>query len=133
MKKIIFVLILAIVSILVCTSLWAGGGREENLPGIYNGVIPAADCPGIAVVAILNDKGEYKITYQYIDRSAEVVTFTGTFTYNGKTGLLTLNGGNLPSYYRADKKGLTQLDMEGNKITGNLAKNYLLRKVPFSG
>ena len=115
----------------LCSSAWAGGGKEkqDGLAGIYFGIIPAADCPGIAVVAIFNAQGEYKITYQYIDRSTDVLTFTGSYTYDEKTEMITLSGNNLPPYYKVNKKSLTQLDMQGNKITGNLGDLYKLRKL----
>jgi len=134
MKNKIRSIIIILVFLLISPGLWAGGGKEniDSLAGIYVGVIPAADCPGITVTAILNTQGQYKITYQYIDRGVEVLTFTGDFTYDAKTGIINLNSKNLPPYYKAGKNSLTQLDMEGNVITGRLAKNYILRKVEFS-
>jgi len=126
-------IIISLVFLLVSSGLWAGGGSEKNAyDGIYHGVIPAADCPGIAVVLILNTEGQYKLTYQYIDRGVELFTSSGTFTYDGKTKMITLNAGNLPSYYRMGKNKLTQLDMEGKEITGQFARNYILRKVGFN-
>ena len=122
------------VLLLINSMVWAGGGGEkrDDLPGIYYGVIPAADCPGIAVVVILNTAGQYKITYQYIDRSTEVLTYTGTFSYDEKTKTITLDGKDSPSYYKAGKNSLTQLDMEGKEITGQLAEKYRLSKVKFA-
>ena len=128
MKKSISIPVLFLVLVGICSSVWAGGGKED-LSGIYIGVIPAADCPGIAVVAIFNAEGEYKITYQYIDRSVEILTYTGSYTYDGKTETITLNSKDLPPYYKVNKKSLTQLDMEGNRITGKLGDLYRLRKV----
>lgn len=128
MKKIFCTVIVFFV---LCSCVWASGGKEkqDDVTGIYIGVIPAADCPGIVVVAILNAEGKYKITYQYIDRGTEVLTFTGSYTWDGATKMITLDGGELPSYYKADKDSLTQLDMEGKKITGKLSDLYKLRKV----
>ena len=131
MKNIISKLIIIAALFGICSGAWAGGGKEKqnDLPGIYIGVIPAADCAGIAVVAILGAEGNYTITYQYIGKSAEVSTFTGTFTYDAAAKMITLDGKNLPPYYKVNKKGLTQLDKDGNEIKGNLADLYKLRKV----
>jgi uncharacterized lipoprotein NlpE involved in copper resistance len=128
------VLAIALVCFLGISSCATGGAREKHdapfWAGMYYGVIPAADCPGIAVVAIFNTSGSYTITYQYIDRDVPVVTFSGNFTWDEKTKTITTDERHLPSYKgRRDK--LIQLDMEGKKITGKLARNYILRKVMF--
>ena len=126
-KTILFILLV------ICSNAWAGGNKEkqDNWAGIYIGVIPAADCPGIAVVAILNDEGKYKITYQYIDRDEAVLTFTGAFTWDEKAKTITLNSKALPPHYKVKGDTLIQLDMEGKEISGKLADNYVLRKVKF--
>ena len=134
MKKTILSIIVVFAFLFVCTGVWAGGRKDKGMhpEGIYIGVIPAADCPGIAVVAILNTQGEYKITYQYIDRGVEVFTFTGIYKLDEASRMITLDGKNLPPYYKVGKHGLTQLDMEGNDIKGKLRDLYKLRKVEFS-
>ena len=131
MKKTILVMVMFLLGI--CSFAWAGGKEEtQNMPaGIYMGIIPAADCPGIAVVAIFNTEGNYKITYQYIDRSADVLTFTGTYTWDGKTKIITLDAKDLPPYYMVKKHSIIQLDLQGNKIEGKHADLYKLRKVRF--
>ena len=130
MKKTVSRLMMFAGLILVCSGIWAGGAKEkqDDLPGIYYGVIPAADCPGIAVLVILNAQSQYKITYQYIDRGDELITFTGNFTYDEQAGTITLNSMEEPSY-KAGKNTLTHLDMDGKVITGNLSDLYILRKV----
>jgi len=131
MKKTVSTVIIFMVFLGICSGAWAGGGKEKqnDLAGMYIGIIPAADCPGIAVVAILNTEGKYYITYQYIERGVEVFPFTGTYTWDEKTKIITLDSGKLPRYYKAGKNSLTQLDMEGKEITGNLGDLYKLRKV----
>lgn len=115
----------------ICSGVWAGGGRQkqDSLAGIYYGVIPAADCPGIAVVALFNDEGSYKITYQYIDRSVDVLVYTGKYTYDASAKMITLDSSDLPPYYKTGKHGLKQLDMEGKEIKGRHGGFYNLRKV----
>ena len=115
----------------ICFSACAGSG-SKNAPvweGMFTWVIPAASGPGISVVAILNADKTYRITYHYIDRGTEVYVFTGSFEWNEKTKTVTLDNSEIPPYYLAGKNTLTQLDGEGNKITGPLADNYQLRRV----
>ena len=133
MKNIIRSIIMFLVFCAICSGAWAGGSSENQnksqWAGIYSGVIPAADCPGIVVVAILNANGQYRITYQYIDRGTEVFVYSGTFKYDEKAKTITLDSGDLPRFYKSGKNSLTQLDLEGNIIKGQFADNYVLRKV----
>ena len=131
MKKTILMLAVLMVLMVISSVVWAGGNKEkqDDFTGMYVGVIPAADCPGIVVLAILNAEGKYKVTYQYIDRDVAVLTFTGAFAYDGNTKTITLDGNNLPPYYRVGKQSLIQLDMEGKEIKSNFAGMYILRKV----
>jgi len=113
--------------ILSCASV--GSGNDLNPAGIYAGVIPAADCPGISVVAILNDNGTYKITYQYIDRDDSLFTYRGNYKWDSSSKMVTLDNRELPVYYRLGKISLTQLDMEGKEIKSEFAAMYVLRRI----
>ncbi|MHC6204445.1 copper resistance protein NlpE N-terminal domain-containing protein [Breznakiellaceae bacterium SP9] len=109
--------------------------NSVNWAGVYGGVIPAADGPGITVEITLNNDGTYSISYQYIDRGDEVFTGSGTFKWNdaGSTIALDFEDKDAPSpfapYYQVGENILIQLDMTGEKITGALADNYVLKKV----
>ena len=133
MKKTISTIIVLFALLGICSGVWADGRRgNQSAPrwaGIYAGVIPAADGPGISVVAILNADMTYRITYQYIGRDTELFVFTGTFEWDDRARTITLDSRALAPYYRAGRNSLTQLDMEGKKITGPLAGNYRLRRV----
>lgn len=49
--------------------------------GTYEGVSPAADCPGIYTLLALNDKGEYQLYEKYLERTAVFVS-KGTIEWN---------------------------------------------------
>ena len=127
-KALIFCVLLGI-----CSGIWADSGRgSQNAPrwaGIFAGIIPAADGPGISVIAILDTDMSYKITYQYIGRGNELSVFTGTFEWDERAKTITLDSRDLPPYYRVGRNSLTQLDMEGKRITGPLARKYQLQRV----
>ena len=117
-----------------------GRGKENNAvpswAGMYSGVLPAADCPGISMVVILNGDGNgsdgiYKITYYYIDRDERLFTFTGKLSWDRAANLITLDSEHLPRYYKTGKDSLIQLDTGGKEITGELANHYKLIKVKF--
>ena len=97
--------------------------------GTYTGITPCADCEGIETSVTLNKDSTYQVSNTYKGKSAEAVIKTGTFTFNQDGNSITL--GNItdgPSKYAVGENQLTQLDMEGNKITGDLADKYVLKK-----
>ncbi|GHV84270.1 hypothetical protein AGMMS50212_16100 [Spirochaetia bacterium] len=100
-----------------------------NWDGVYRGVIPAADGPGINVEITLNNDGTYSISYQYIDRGGETFTETGAFQWNNAGSAIVLDVKDMPPHYQVGENILIQLDKSGKKITGALADNYILKKV----
>jgi len=104
---------------------------KSNLAGTYSGLIPCADCDGINVQLSLSTDNTYKLSYQYLknDKNTDNLNFEGTFNVAKNT--LTLNGLDnkiYPTYFNISENSLTQLDLEGNVITGALAQNYVLVK-----
>ena len=54
---------------------------------------------------------------------------TGTLTWNAAGNTVILAGiENAPNQYFVGENAVTQLDMAGNKITGQLAEKYMLAK-----
>ncbi|MDR3226342.1 MAG: META domain-containing protein [Prevotellaceae bacterium] len=104
---------------------------KSNLTGTYSGVIPCADCDGISVQLSLAADNTYNLTQQYLkdNKNADKQSFEGTFSVVGNT--VTLNGldsNAYPTRFKLSENSLTQLDLEGNVITGALAQNYVLAK-----
>jgi uncharacterized lipoprotein NlpE involved in copper resistance len=98
-------------------------------PGVYAGVTPAADCPGIEVQLTLNYDRTFALQYEYLERDVGVFTQEGTFTWDKTGTTVILDIENYPRYYRAREGSFLQLDMQGNTITGNLADHYVLNKI----
>ena len=96
--------------------------------GVYTGTIPAADVEGINVRMKLNRDNTYELTYEYIGKPDNAFTNTGSFKWNGTGDIINLGIADTPSYYKVAENKLTQLDMEGKPITGDLADNYVLKK-----
>ncbi|GHV17621.1 hypothetical protein FACS189493_5550 [Spirochaetia bacterium] len=103
--------------------------NSVNWAGVYRGVVPAADGPGINVEITLDYGGNYSMSYQYIDRGEEVFTEDGTFQWNDAGSTITLDVEDMPPHYQVGENILIQLDMAGKRITGDLADNYILKKV----
>ena len=110
--------------------MYAGHNSRNSLDwdGTYTGIIPSASVSGINVQITLNSDETFLLNYQYIDRSDDVYTRTGTFKWDNSGSIITLDIQDIPPFYKVGENTLTQLDMHGNIIDGELAENYVLIK-----
>ncbi len=95
--------------------------------GIYHGVLPCADCPGIDTVVTLTMDGTFRLQTRYVDRDERVFEERGEFTWNDAGNTVTLPGAQGRSFFVGENH-LVQLAQDGSRITGELADNYLLRQ-----
>lgn len=96
--------------------------------GAYRGALPCADCEGIETVVILESDGTYNIQSKYLDKGAEIFSEQGSFTWNEEGNTVTLEG-EQPVQYFVGENRLTRRALDGSRITGELAENYVLDKL----
>jgi len=100
--------------------------EAEDIAGVYTGVLPCADCPGIEVTLQLKDDNTYALEQRYQERDA---SFSHEGKWQLKDNILMLEGaGDTPEKYLVEDGHLVMLDMEGKKIEGALSQNYILKK-----
>jgi uncharacterized lipoprotein NlpE involved in copper resistance len=99
-----------------------------NWEGLYTGVTPSASGTGIEVQLTLRADQTYTLIYNYIDKSGYTAG-NSTFRWDKTGGVIILKDTDAPPYYKVAEDRLLQLDMQGRKITGNLADMYILKKV----
>lgn len=112
--------------------------------GVYRGVLPCADCEGIATMIHLKKDLTYVKSTQYQGKSSELFTQHGSFQWNKDGSILTL----MPwekeemndetrqkeakkEMYQLGENQLIKLDNEGKRIQGPLAQNHVLKKQDF--
>ncbi|MCU7548028.1 copper resistance protein NlpE N-terminal domain-containing protein [Chitinophagaceae bacterium LB-8] len=95
--------------------------------GIYRGVLPCADCQGIQTTVYLNKDLSYRLKLKYLGKSDSAHEYSGKFSWNNEGSTITLDGQEKSSYFVGENT-LTQLDKNGNKISGGLAGKYILSK-----
>ncbi|MBP6558305.1 MAG: copper resistance protein NlpE N-terminal domain-containing protein [Flavobacterium sp.] len=101
--------------------------------GTYKGILPCADCEGMETVVCINENNTYNIKTQYQGKGEKVFEQKGTFSWNQAGNTIVLaDVKNGPNQYFVGENNLTQLDMSGKKITGNLAASYVLAKQPLT-
>jgi copper homeostasis protein (lipoprotein) len=97
--------------------------------GTYTGVLPCADCEGISTTLTLNADETYHLIRVYMGREEGEFHSRGTFRWNEAGDTITLEGyTDGPGMYLVAENRLIQLDLDGNRITGDLADRYILEK-----
>jgi len=99
--------------------------------GIYKGTLPCASCSSIKMEIVLKRDGTYQQTNVYQnDEESDAVISSGTFSWNESGSTITLNNAKKPNQFFVGENYLTKLDIDGNRVTGELADRYILEKLP---
>jgi len=103
---------------------------SKDYQGTYKGTLPCADCSGIETELKISDDMKYtlKQTYQGKgDGKENSFSEEGTYTWDASKRIITLKGDDSERYEYADGM-LYALDMDGKRVTGELANMYVLKK-----
>lgn len=97
--------------------------------GKYKGVLPCADCEGIETELTLDSSGNYTLKTTYLGKKSASFEKSGTYTWGEDGSTITLGDiSDAPNRYFVGENQIFQLDMEGNRISGELAAKYILKK-----
>ena len=96
--------------------------------GTYEGTLPCADCPGIQLTLTINSDKTYSLQQEYLERDVANAE-KGTFTWNENGSIITLkNEAGREDLYQVGENEIYRLDPDGNRITGEMADLYTLKK-----
>ncbi|TWP28034.1 copper resistance protein NlpE [Apibacter muscae] len=98
--------------------------------GIYEGIIPCADCEGIKVTVELKEGNQFIFTSDYLgekDKSKPTV-IEGNYTWNNNGTIITIVQNSTKQSFKVQEDRLVWLDQEGNEITGDISAHYILKK-----
>lgn len=98
--------------------------------GTYEGTLPAADCPGIKTVLIINADSTYQLHQDYIDRKDGHDEASGVLqVLDGNVMMLVRPSSGEHTFYKVkDSKSIVMTDSLGNEPEGETAKLYVLTK-----
>ena len=99
---------------------------QADIYGVYEGVLPAADCPGIYTVLTLQEDGTFTKVSQYLEREGHY-TEEGVFVLEEGKVKTTDKTGEV-YYYLPGAGRLQQLDREAQPIGGEMGSLYILKK-----
>lgn len=99
--------------------------------GTYEGILPCADCEGIATSIQLKSDMTYILKVSYLgEKKSTSSEKKGKFLWKSDGVGIMLEGlDNAPNQYMIGENKLFQLDNQGKRIQGNLASNYELLKI----
>jgi len=112
--------IAAFIALSACT-------HTSSVCGTYQGILPAADGPGIEMTITLNQNNRFKNKIVYLEKKDGTFFENGTFSV--RNNILQLSGNENISYYKIEDGQLRLLDFEKQEITGALADYYILKKI----
>lgn len=96
--------------------------------GTYEGTLPCADCPGIKLTLTVNANKTYALQQEYLERDVKNAE-QGSFSWDEKGSIITLkNEAGREDMYQVGENELYRLDPDGNRITGEMADLYTLKK-----
>lgn len=104
------------------------GDTSQNAldwPGEYEGVIPCASCEGIQTTLTLQADNSFELKSIYLGKDETIFKVAGKFEWDTNGSKITLSDG---SKYLVGENQLFMLDKDGNRINGELAENYILKK-----
>ncbi|MFL0685189.1 MAG: copper resistance protein NlpE [Algoriphagus aquaeductus] len=114
-------------------TLPTGDNSQTSLDwaGTYFNVLPCASCEGIETWVTLNQDGTFQLKTNFLGlNDAREEIFTGTFKWDDTGSMVQLEGliGDAPGKYKVGENQIWHLDRDGNRIEGNLADRYILKK-----
>lgn len=111
--------------------------KKQPFHGVFYGVLPCKDCPGIKVTLSLKNRSNYLLVTQPAKNSSREFFEKGKYTWDDEAQLVTLTpkkGTVVRTYQIADEKTLVELSAEGKALKSKPGKtSYILHKREMSG
>jgi uncharacterized lipoprotein NlpE involved in copper resistance len=97
--------------------------------GLYSGTIPCADCEGSFTELIIKPNNQFSISTRYLGTgNDEVFSKSGNYRWIDGNRIELIGIESEPNKYFIGENQVWQLDMEGDRITGDLESKYILKK-----
>jgi heat shock protein HslJ len=96
--------------------------------GVYEGVTPCADCPGIEMRLTLHPDGRFELRTRYLERDVAPRIAQGTFGWDASGGTITLGGQGLGQQFRVGEGRLLQMNHDGSAPPWDAPHRVLLRQ-----
>jgi heat shock protein HslJ len=96
--------------------------------GVYEGILPCADCPGMKTRLTLDRDGSYELSTRHLERPDEARAVRGRFAWNAGGNSITLDAPGDGRRFAVGEGRLSLLDRDGTPGTAT-APNRVLKLV----
>lgn len=98
-----------------------------DVKGAYKGTLPTASGEGMEITIVLEDS-TYTKDVTYVGKNNKPYSSKGKYAWDKTGRIVTLSGEDKPNQYFVEENALRQLDIDGNRIVGEMGDDYVLRK-----
>lgn len=102
--------------------------KTEEISGVYAGLLPCADCPGIETTLTINPDNSFEISQVYIDRDSGPFISSGKITKGDKDNIWVFKNRYNETFYQFEDSALIMLNKDQERIQGLLEEHYILKK-----
>ena len=106
----------------------ASNEKTEDIGGVYAGLLPCADCPGIETTLTINPDNSFEISQVYIDRDSVPFISSGKITKGDKDNIWVFKNRYNETFYQFEDSVLIMLNKDKERIKGLLEEHYILKK-----
>lgn len=96
--------------------------------GTYSGILPCADCAGIAQRLTIVENGTFTLNVKYLGTIEDTSNIEGTFVWEEDGNHIVLQSAGRPGVYQVGESHLWLRDPDGKPINGEMADRYVLTK-----
>ena len=100
-----------------------------DVAGTYLGVLPCADCQGIETTLILKADKQYILERKYLGKSDKAFSASGAWQWINGNVIRLSSAQSTPTLVQVSENKVMMLDAGGSHISGNMADQYILKKV----
>lgn len=100
----------------------------NGIEGVFIGNLPCNDCAAVRTLVKLYSPDNIEIERLFIGKSDSLVSVSGKFTYNKEKNRIIFKEKSQINQYVWGENKITQLDVNGNRITGKFADKYILKR-----
>lgn len=103
--------------------------RNKDYYGIYEGILPCADCSGIKTTLRINSDTTYDLQSEFLGEENRIFEESGVYNMIGENiiELVTPSSG-VKTYYKILDDAVVLSDSMGTFSNGRLAEQYVLKR-----
>ncbi|WP_010663634.1 META domain-containing protein [Marinilabilia salmonicolor] len=102
--------------------------ETKDISGVYAGLLPCADCPGIETTLTINPDNSFEISQVYIDRDSVPFISSGQITKGDKDNIWVFKNRYNETFYQFEDSVMIMLNKDKERIKGLLEEHYILKK-----